>query len=86
MKVTVWDTYVTKKDGTNMHFDIIAPEEICDQSVIHKYGKEYLISRGEDGQHLTSNECKRCHVEEIQPKWKSDIIEKGYYIVEMENC
>jgi len=28
MKVAVWDTYVTKKDGSVMHFDIIVPEEI----------------------------------------------------------
>lgn len=86
MKVTVWDTYVTKKDGTTMHFDIIAPEEEKDPLVIHNYGKEFLKSRGQDGQPLTSNECKRCHVEEIQPKWESEINEKGYYIVEMENC
>jgi Domain of unknown function (DUF2024) len=24
MKVAVWDTYVNKKDGSIMHFDIIA--------------------------------------------------------------
>ncbi|HQY20646.1 MAG TPA: DUF2024 family protein [Ignavibacteria bacterium] len=86
MKVTVWDTYVTKQDVTIIHFDIIAPEEVKDQSVIQNYGKEYLKIKGKDDQTLTSNECKRCHVEEIRPKWKSEIIEKGYYIVEMENC
>jgi len=42
MKVTVWDTYVTKQDVTIIHFDIIAPEEVKDQSVIQNYGKEYL--------------------------------------------
>jgi hypothetical protein len=31
MKVAVWDTYVTKKDGSIMHFDIIADEEIKDE-------------------------------------------------------
>ncbi len=35
MKVTVWDTYVTKKDGSIMHFDIIAPDTINDEDVIH---------------------------------------------------
>jgi len=45
-----------------------------------------LKIKGKDDQTLTSNECKRCHVEEIRPKWESEIIEKGYYIVEMENC
>ena len=31
MHVAVWDTYVTKKDGTVMHFDIIAPVDIKDE-------------------------------------------------------
>ena len=86
MKVTVWDTYVTKKDGSTMHFDIVAPEEIKDEIVIHNYGREFLKIKGQDDQPLTSNECNRCHIEELQPKWESDIKEKGYYIIEMENC
>ena len=35
MKVAVWDTYVTKKDGAVMHFDILAPEDIKDENTIH---------------------------------------------------
>ena len=35
MKVAVWDTYVTKKDGTIMHFDILAPVEITDTTKIY---------------------------------------------------
>lgn len=42
MKVAVWDTYVTKKDTTVMHFDILVPEEIKDATQIYQYGKEYL--------------------------------------------
>jgi hypothetical protein len=42
MKVAVWDTYVTKKDGSVMHFDILAPESIKDTAVIYNYGKDYL--------------------------------------------
>jgi hypothetical protein len=30
MKVSVWDTYVTIKDGSIMHFDIIAPDTLKD--------------------------------------------------------
>ena len=40
MKVAVWDTYVTKKDGSIMHFDIIAPVEIKDTTIIYGYGRE----------------------------------------------
>ncbi len=31
-RVNVWDTYVTKKDGSIMHFDIIAPVDMIAQS------------------------------------------------------
>lgn len=70
MKVAVWDTYVTKKDESIMHFDILTPEEIKDTKVIFGYGKAYLKSKGQDGQPLTSKECKFCHVETISPKCK----------------
>ena len=35
MQVAVWDTYVTKKDGSIMHFDIIAPDHIKNEGIIH---------------------------------------------------
>ena len=45
MKVAVWDTYVIRKDGAVMHFDILAPEDIKDENTIHSFGKEYLQSK-----------------------------------------
>ncbi|HMW66628.1 MAG TPA: DUF2024 family protein [Chitinophagaceae bacterium] len=86
MKIAVWDTYVTKKDGSVMHFDIIAPEEIKELSIIHGYGRNYLKSKGQDGQKLTAAECCFCHIEELRPQWEQDIKQKGYFILEMENC
>ena len=86
MEVAVWDTYVTKKDGSVMHFDIIAPSAVKDTAVIYGYGKEYLKTKRQDGQPLTSNQCRYCHVERLQPQWEAEITKKGYYILEMENC
>ncbi len=86
MKVAVWDTYVTKKDGAIMHFDILAPENIKDTTIIYNYGKEYLKSKGQEGQPLTSNECRFCHVETVRPNWEEAINKQGYFIIEMENC
>ncbi|MBU2525159.1 MAG: DUF2024 family protein [Bacteroidetes bacterium] len=86
MKVAVWDTYVTKKDGSVMHFDIIAPEEIKDTTVIYDYGRDYLKTKGQDGQALTSKECSFCHMEILRPEWEAAINQKGYFIIEMENC
>jgi len=86
MQVAVWDTYVTKKDGTIMHFDIIAPSEVRDTSVIYDYGKEYLKTKDLEGQPLTSKECKFCHIETVKLQWEGEIRKRGYFIYEMENC
>lgn len=85
-KVNVWDTYVTKKDGNLMHFDIIAPVEITDTITVYDYGKEYLKIKGQEGQPLTSKQCRLCHIENLRPAWKAEIDKKGYFIIEMEGC
>jgi hypothetical protein len=86
MKVAVWDTYATKKDGTVMHFDIIVPSEVTDENIIYSYGKQYFREIGQEGQPLTAKECSFCHVENLKPHWENDIKTKGYFIYEMENC
>jgi hypothetical protein len=86
MKAAVWDTYVTKKDGSVMHFDIIVPSDVTDENTIYGYGKQYLKEKGEEGQPLTARECSFCHVEKARPQWEHDIKTKGYFVYEMENC
>lgn len=85
-KVNVWDTYVTKKNGEIMHFDIIAPVEINDSSIIYNYGKLYLKSKNQEGQTLTSNQCRLCHIENLRPEWEEEINKNGFFIIEMEGC
>jgi len=85
-KVNVWDTYVTKKDQSIMHFDIIAPIEISNTTIIYNYGQKYLKSKGQEGQLLSSEQCRLCHMELIRPEWETEIKEKGYFIIEMEGC
>ncbi|HRD52425.1 MAG TPA: DUF2024 family protein [Flavobacteriales bacterium] len=86
MEVAVWDTYVKKKDGSVMHFDIIAPSTLRDTTVIHAFGRAYLRTKGQEGQPLTAKECRFCHVRSVWPQWEQDIQEKGYFILEMEGC
>jgi hypothetical protein len=86
MKVAVWDTYVTKNDGTIMHFDIIVPEEVKDKNAVYGYGKTYLTTKGQAGLSLTTNECTFCHIETVKPDWEEFINRQGYFIYEMENC
>lgn len=86
MKVSVYDTYVNKKDNSLMHFDILVPLEMNNIESIHEYGRHFINSKGQAGQPLTARECQFCHVEEATEKMKTHIEEKGYYIVEMEGC
>ena len=86
MKVAVWDTYVTKKDGSIMHFDILAPEDMKDEKTIHEYGKAYLISKNQQDQTLTAKECIFCHIEQASDVMVTAIEKQGYFIVELENC
>lgn len=86
MRVAVWDTYITRKDGSIMHFDIIAPDIIKDETLIHTFGKDYLQSKNQDGQPLTAKECRFCHIEAATPEMEAAINRKGYFILEMENC
>lgn len=86
MKIAVWDTYVTKSDGKIMHFDIIVPEELKDESKIFTFGKEYLKSKNLEDLVLTSKECQFCHIQQTPEHMVQDIGQKGYYIYEMENC
>lgn len=52
MEVAVWDTYVTKKDGEVMHFDIIAPKTVRDATLIHQFGKRVFENEGSSGSGL----------------------------------
>ena len=85
-KVSIWDTYVTKKDGTVMHFDIVVPKSIIAAGVIYEFGKAYLKTKQQEGQPLSSEECRFCHVESLRPEWEKEIESKGYFVIEMEGC
>lgn len=86
MNVSVFDTYVRRTDGRVMHFDILVPDTDKDLERIHGYGREYLKSKGQEGAELTSRECRFCHVERATPEIVKSIEERGYHIIEMENC
>jgi len=86
MKIAVWDTYVTKKNGNTMHFDILVNEEETDLEKIFSYGKKYLKMKGQEDSHLTSKECNFCHIDKASEEVESSISNDGFYIIEMEGC
>lgn len=86
MKVSVWDTYVLREDGKQMHFDIVVLDSMVDESVIFNYGKAYLQNKPFSTGDLSSNECRFCHIENAPEQIEKEIITNGFYIIEMENC
>ena len=66
MECAVYDTYVTKKDGKIMHFDVIVEAKTPHEKAI-EYGKEFLEEVGQGTQTMTQEECQFCHVQEAPP-------------------
>lgn len=85
MKVSVYDTYVPKKDNVLMHFDVLVEEGTSEEKV-YEYGKLYLKEKGMNNTKLTVSECKFCHIEIAPENVQNEIISKGFSIIEMENC
>ncbi len=85
MKVSVYDTYVPKNGNTVMHFDILVEDNDSVDNV-YKYGKEYLNQKGISDFELSTKECRFCHMESAPENVEKEIKEKGYFIIEMENC
>ena len=57
MECAVHETYVTKKDGRIMHFDVIVETNTPHEQAI-EYGKEFLQQVEQGGQKMTQEECQ----------------------------
>ncbi|MFY0252823.1 DUF2024 family protein [Chitinophaga sp. 30R24] len=85
MEVAVFDTYVKKKEGGYLHFDIIVNKATSFEHVL-KYGNTYLQSKKTEGLSLSHKNCRFCHITETIPRWEVQIKQQGYYIHELEGC
>ncbi|MGN6346512.1 MAG: DUF2024 family protein [Candidatus Nitrosocosmicus sp.] len=85
MECAVYDTYVTKKDGRIMHFDVIVEASTPHEKAI-EYGKEFLQKVDQGGQKMTQEECQFCHIQQAPPMVEQSIKDDGYYIQKMEGC
>lgn len=85
MECAVYDTYVQKKDGRIMHFDVVVADGTPHEKAI-EYGKQYLQSAGQEDQKITQEQCQFCHIQQAPPFVEKSIKEKGYWIQKMEGC
>ncbi len=87
MRISVFDTYVAKKNGSLMHFDILVPTDLpLSEEKVHEFGAQYLTQKGQAGQPLSASECRFCHIEEATEDIVADINRQGYSIIEMQGC
>lgn len=86
MKISVWDTYVKRLDGKDMHFDILVPEGFNNKEKVLQYGIDYLKGKHFMTEKLSIKKCQFCHIEGASIATINSISEKGYDIVELENC
>ena len=86
MKVSIWDTYVKRENDAIMHFDILVPVDLKNEETIIKYGTSFLKAKSFNTGELTSKECKFCHIEQATIAIINEIQNKGFSIIEMENC
>ena len=85
MECAVYDTYVTKKDGRIMHFDVIVDANTPHEKAI-EFGKEFLEKVDQGGQKLTQEEFQFCHIQKAPTLVEKSITDNGYYIQKMEGC
>lgn len=85
MECAVYDTYVQKKDGKIMHFDVMVEADTPHEKAI-EYGQEFLSQVGQSGQKMTSEECQFCHIQQAPPFVEKSIKQQGYWIQKMEGC
>lgn len=86
MQVSIYDTYVRRKDGRVMHFDILVDHKVHDYDKILSYGQDYLMNKPFDTEQIQTQICHFCHIEEASPEIEKAILDQGYSIIEMANC
>lgn len=86
MEISVWDTFVQRKDNKIMHFDILVPSDFKNQEKIMAFGKSYLNTKNFETENISSKKCSFCHIENASEKTINTINKYGFDIVEIENC
>lgn len=85
MKIDVYDTYSTSKNGSTIHFDVFLPHGDNKETAL-RYARQFLDAIGEPSQGLKSERCNFCHSESANPMVEAEINRSGHYILQMEGC
>lgn len=86
MKVAVWDTYVGREDGLLMHFDILVPDDLQNTNQIFEFADQYLSQKDFEVENVRTSKCQFCHIEQATEETIATVADKGFDIIELENC
>ena len=78
--------YYRDKTMEKQDIDILVDENVNDAEQVYEYGKKYLKSVAQEGQTLSSKECRFCHIDKAPIEVENQIRANGFSIIEMENC
>lgn len=85
MKIDVYDTYATSKNGKTIHFDVLLPQGQGKEEAV-KYAGNFLEGIGEQASSLKQERCNFCHSEAASDELAAHIARHGHYILQMEGC
>ncbi len=85
MRLAIWDTYVSRDDGSVLHFDVVVPESHSNWAEVLKAACGYAAGRGIPDVRVTAEECRFCHWEDPDPVHLDAINEHGFAIIPLED-
>lgn len=86
MRVDIYDTYASDKNGNRIHFDVLVKNGDSQENA-YKYALLFLSSIDTKGDlSLHQSKCNFCHTEKADENTISEINKFGYSIIQMEGC
>lgn len=85
MKVDVYDTYTTSRDGSTMHFDVLIRFDNT-AGTAFEFAKQWLYSLGHGDATLKQSRCSFCRSERANPDVIHDIDSNGFHIIPLGGC
>ncbi|MEQ1789682.1 MAG: DUF2024 family protein [Rickettsiales bacterium] len=85
MKIDVYDTYATSKNGKTIHFDVFLPNGESKENAV-KFARNFLKEIGESVDALKQERCNFCHSQSASEEIEKVIAESGHFILQMEGC
>ena len=85
MKLDLFDTYVSHRDGLKMHFDVLLPHGSTLEQA-KDFTNQWLKEIGVDTSFILLDSCRFCHSQTAFPEHVHALSSHGFAIIQMEGC